>query len=78
MGKGTIKKRIENILEDGPKGTHKIMDELKRYRDCPTTNQLGSLLGVYFDSIGETKTVGVNGWTHSIKVWSLRDSEQKV
>ena len=78
MAKATLRKRIENILEDGPKDTLSILASLKRYRDCPTTNQLGSLLGVYFDSIGETKTVGVNGWTHSIKVWSLRDSEQKV
>ena len=73
VGAGTIRKRIEKILEDGPKDTLRIMDGLKKYRDCPTTNQLSSVMATYFDSIGETKSIGLRG-LHSVKVWKLRDS----
>jgi hypothetical protein len=73
MGKKTIKRRIEKILEDGPKDTLRIMDGLKKYRDCPTTNQLASTLAFYFSSIGETPSISL-GTYHNVKVWTLRDS----
>jgi len=77
MGKGTIKKRIENILEDGPKATDKIMSELKRYRDCPTTCQLSQTLTRFFQQAGEAPSMALGSY-HTVKVWTLRGSKQKA
>tara|TARA_R110002020_G_scaffold464754_1_gene685793 strand:+ start:524 stop:763 length:240 start_codon:yes stop_codon:yes gene_type:complete len=76
MGKGTIRKRITKILEDEPKDTLQIMSELKKYRDCPTTNQLSSILGFYFLKVGEAPSINLGSY-HNVKVWTLKHSEQK-
>ena len=70
MAKETMKKRIEKVLEDGPKDTHKIMGELKKYRDCPTTYQLAQTLTRFF----EAPSIALGNYG-TVKVWTLRDSK---
>ncbi len=76
MGKGTIRKRITKILENEPKNTLQIMSELKKYRDCPTTNQLSSILGFYFLKVGEAPSINL-GSHHNVKLWTLKPLKQK-
>lgn len=73
MGKETIKRRIEKILEDGPEDTLRIMDKLKRYRDCPTTQQLAQMMRTYFQHDGEVPSICISN-SGNVKVWTLRDS----
>ena len=75
MAKETMKKRIEKVLEDGPKDTHKIMGELKKYRDCPTTCQLAQTLTRFFQQEGEAPSMALGNYYGTVKVWTLRDSK---
>lgn len=76
MGKGTIKKRIAKILEEQPLSTLEIMAALKKYKDCPTTNQIASMLPRHFQEVGESPSSAL-GSSHKIKVWSLKEPKQK-
>ena len=76
MGKGTIKKRIAKMLEENPLSTLEIMAALKRYKDCPTTNQLASMLPRHFQEVGESPSSALGSY-HKVKVWSLKEPKQK-
>ena len=73
-----MRKGIEKILENGPEDTLRIMQKLKQYRDCPTTQQLASLMSTYFDAVGETKSASLGNYNGNVKVWTLRGSKQKA
>mgnify|MGYP003647153164 CR=1 FL=1 len=60
MARKKLKTRIEEMLiKDGPMNFEDIMTGLKRYKDCPTTTQLSSLLGMYFTQVDKVINEGV-------------------
>ena len=52
------------------------MAALKKYKDCPTTNQIASMLPRHFQEVGESPSSAL-GSSHKIKVWSLKEPKQK-